>query len=304
MKTINTVLPLPATVMVEFFKDKKGNKFVIDYAQSLQNLRTPQAILNYVANLKLVVEFDFDKIPVDLLGAYIGMRDVVRCEQLTKAHANVLYFWKYQQPAYEEALPLFDYAEIVEAIKTYTNDLLIQMAFLDSMPLYMSTCLNSTEDTDRSQHELVTTIDDNVHKCISVNLFNLFSLKSFLVRFLETAIPVEKQIYFRPHFDTNMYAGQTLFGWFAVPTNSYFLMWHYLSNKMTSGAGREQLLQLHAGFLDDLGDQEGLQALAEQLRTAGSVQSLLNLTRRDVAEVNRRVRRDKKRAKRAANVQP
>ena len=81
-------------------------------------------------------------------------------------------------------------------------------------------------------------------------------------------------------------------------------MWHYLSNKMTSGAGREQLLQLHAGFLDDLGDQEGLQALAEQLRTAGSVQSLLNLTRRDVAEVNRRVRRDKKRAKRAANVQP
>lgn len=303
MKIIQTVLPLPAAVMVEFFKDKKGYRFLIDYNQSLQNLRTPQAILNYVANLKLEVEFDFEKVPVDLLGAYINMRDVVNNKQLAMAHANTLYFWKYQSVAYEDALQLFDYAEIVEAIKTYTNDLLVQLAFLNSMPLYMATCLNSTKDTDRSKHELVNAIDTDVHKSISVNLFNLFKLDSFLVRFLEVSIPVEQQIYFQPHFDSNMYAGQTLFGWFAIPGNSYFWMWHYLSTKMASGEGRELLLQLHAGFLDDLGDHEGLRTIDTQIQQAGSVSSLLNLTRKDVAEVNRRVRRDKKRAKRATDVQ-
>ncbi|MNH27553.1 hypothetical protein D3C79_876700 [compost metagenome] len=78
MKTIKTALPLPAQVMVQFFRDKKNIGFEIDYDQSLANLRSPGPILQYLANLNLTQQSTLNtkKISGELLAHYMKMSDV------------------------------------------------------------------------------------------------------------------------------------------------------------------------------------------------------------------------------------
>lgn len=300
MKTIKTALPLPAQVMVEFFKDKKGVFFEVDYEQSLKNLRTPQAILNYIANLQLNVKLVIDKIPKELLASYASMRDVVRVEELTRVHGNLLYFCKYGEVLYEDTLELFDYDDIIEYLKEYTQSTIVQMALLNSIPLFTMTSLGTVPHQDRSTNELVTTIDHVTHPEISVNLFQLFQYDTFLVRYLEKPVAIEDQIYFKPHFDTNMYGGKTMFGWFAVPGNLYFALCEHIAERTHSGYDRLQLLQMYAGLLAQTNDPDALIALSDAVNASGSVKNMLSMTRLDVAKANRQMRRHKKLAKRAA----
>lgn len=299
MKTIKTALPLPAQVMVEFFKDKKGVFFEVDYEQSLKNLRTPQAILNYIANLQLNVKLVIDKIPKELLASYASMRDVVRVEELTRVHGNLLYFCKYGEVLYEDTLELFDYDDIIEYLKEYTQSTIVQMALLNSIPLFTMTSLGTVPHQDRSTNELVTTIDHVTHPEISVNLFQLFQYDTFLVRYLEKPVAIEDQIYFKPHFDTNMYGGKTMFGWFAVPGNLYFALCEHIAERTHSGYDRLQLLQMYAGLLAQTNDPDALIALSDAVNASGSVKNMLSMTRLDVAKANRQMRRHKKLAKRA-----
>lgn len=303
MKIIKTALPLPAQVMVEFFKNKKGVCFEVDYEQSLKNLRTPQAILNYIANLQLKAELVVDKIPKELLAAYSIMRDVVNIESLTRTHGNLLYFCKYGEVIYEDTLERFSYEDIVDYLKDNAESTLIQLALLNSIPLFVATSLGSEPDDDRADHELVSTIDSVIHNEISVNLFQLFKYDTFLVEFLENPVPIEQQIYFKPHFDTNMYGGKTMFGWFAVTGNLYFGLCQHVASKIHNGVDRFELTRLYAGLMALTGDTAGIVRLSNQVSEAGSVAKLLRMSRKDEAEMNRLVRRDKKRAKReVANV--
>lgn len=305
MKTIKTALPLPAQVMVEFFKNKKGVFFEIDYATSVANLRTPQAILNYVANLKLNASLQVDKVPVELLASYSVMRDVVQIEQLTRIHANLLYFCKYGKVLYEDTLELFPLESIVEYVQANSHDVMVQLALLNSIPLFVATSVDADPDTVRCEHELVKVVDTELRPAISVNLFQLFSYEEFLVMFLEQNVPIEQQVYFKPHYDTNMYGGKTMFGSFAVEGNLYFGLCQYLHEMQRDGVSRFNLTRLYAGLMNLTNDVKGLKDLNDMVNEAGSVAALLNLTRRDQAAVNRQVRRDKKRAKReVANVQP
>lgn len=302
MKTIKTALPLPAQVMVQFFRDKKNIGFEVDYDQSLANLRSPGPILQYLANLNLTQQSSLNtkKISCELLAHYVRMRDVCKVKELLDVHANVLYFLKYGEVLYEDALELFNYSDIVEFVKGNAHLLIMQAALLNSIPLYVATAHTTDVDEDRSKNELVTTVDEKVHPEISVSLFNLFGHDDFLIRYLEETVPMEDQIYFKPHYDKPMYVGKTMFGWFAIPENSYFNMYRHISDKVWTGEGRFELAQLYVTLLNGNDDNDGLKAFNAQIQSAGSVKELLNLTNRDVAAINKKQRKQKKQAKKAA----
>lgn len=302
MKTIKTALPLPAQVMVQFFRDKKNIGFEIDYDQSLTNLRSPGPILQYLANLNLTQQSSLNtkKISSELLAHYVRMRDVCKVKELLDVHANVLYFLKYGEVLFEDALKLFDIDDMVAFVKDNARLLLIQAALLNSIPLYVATCHTTDAEDDRSKHELVKTVDEKVHPEISVSLFNLFGHGDFLIRYLETAVPMEDQIYFKPHYDKPMYVGKTMFGWFAVPENSYFNLYRHISDTAWTGQGRFDLAQLYVTLLNGNDDNDGLKAFNAQIQSAGSVKQLLNLSNKDVAAINKKQRKQKKQAKKAA----
>lgn len=301
MKTIKTALPLPAQVMVQFFRDKKNIGFEIDYDQSLANLRSPGPILQYLANLNLTQQSTLNtkKISGELLAHYMKMRDVCKVKELLDVHANILYFLKYGEVLYEDALELFDYDDIVEFVKENPRLLIMQAALLNSIPLYVATAHTTDVDEDRSKNELVTTVDEKIHPEISVSLFNLFGHDDFLIRYLEEVIPMEDQIYFKPHYDKPMYVGKTMFGWFAIPENSYFNLYRHISDKAWTGPGRFELTELYVTLLNGNDDNDGLKAFNAQIQHAGSVKQLLNLSNKDVAIINKKQRKAKKKAKAA-----
>lgn len=301
MKIIKTALPLPAQVMVQFFRDKKNIGFEIDYDQSLVNLRSPGPILQYLANLNLTQKssLNTNKISCELLAHYVKMRDVCKVNELLDVHANVLYFLKYGEVLYPDALELFDYDDIVMFVKDNARTLIIQAALLNSIPLFVATSHTSDVTTERSEHELVKTVDEKVHPEISVSLFNLFGHKDFLIRYLEETVPMENQIYFKPHYDKPMYVGKTMFGWFAVPENQYFNLYRHINDTAWTGPGRFELAELYITLLNGNDDNDGLIAFNDQIKAAGSIKALLNLTNRDVSIINKKQRKAKKQAKKA-----
>ena len=302
MKTIKTALPLPAQVMVQFFRDKKNIGFEIDYDQSLANLRSPGPILQYLANLNLTQKSSLNtkKISCELLTHYVKMRDVCKVSELLDVHANVLYFLKYGEVLYPDALELFNYDDIVMFVKDNARLLVIQAALLNSIPLYVATSHTTDVDGDRSKHELVKTVDEKVHPEISVSLFNLFGHKEFLIRYLEETVPMDDQIYFKPHYDKPMYVGKTMFGWFAVPGNQYFNLYQHISDLAHTGPGRFELTELYLTLLNGNNDDDALSMFNEQIKDSGSIKNLLKLSNRDVAAINKTQRKAKKRAKKAA----
>lgn len=297
MNIIDTALPLPAQVMVEFFKNKKTTAFRINYEESLKNLRTPQAILNYIANLKLVCELNVQKIPQELFAAYVIMRDVVLIEQFVRVHANVLYFCKYGEILNEDVLHLFDYDDIATFVQNNTETVAIQMSMLDSLPLYLGTRLGAQDGQDITKHELVNVVDTEQYPAISVNLFQLFRYELFLIQYLEETLPLDRQIYFKTHFENAMYGGMMLYHWFATRENPYFLLYLTLANNMEGALNRFKLAQMYGGLLSNVGDDEGLKRLAKNFTLGTTDDTALRLTRKEMAALNRMIRKDKKRAK-------
>jgi hypothetical protein len=300
MKRISTSLPLPAQAMVEFFKDKKGIEFDIDYEQSVQNLRTPQAVLTYIANLKLVCNLSIEKVPAELLKAYISMRDVVQVEQLTKVHANLLYFCKYGEVLYEDELASFDFNDMVQFVADNGPAIYTQLTLLNSIPLFVETARSADPDRDRSDHPAVRFIDDATYPEISVNLFQLFTLDTFLISFLEDSAPLEEQVYFKAHYENNMYAGKTMFASFASPDNAYFALCHQVTLASVSGVERFKLANAYLKALEVTNPEQAATEL-QSAEAAGGLNRLLNITRKDQAIINRRIRQEKKRVKKILN---
>lgn len=296
---IKTALPLPADVMVRFFKDKANTSFVVDYGQSLAALRSPQAILNYIANLRLKVdEFENCEITPEMLHAFATMRDKCDIEPLTRVLANVLYFCKYGEILYEDQFDSFNFDSIVDYVTKFSQTVMIQSAFLNSMPLFSITSEGSAPDEDRSANPLVKTVDKTVHPEISTNLFNLFTLDHFLINFLEVAVPMENQIYFEPHFDKNMYQGKSLFGWYAVAENTYFLLCKHITDSSKSADKRIELVAMYADLLSGNNQLEQVDLLHEEIAKKGGINKFVGATRKEVAEMNRNARKLKKQHRR------
>jgi len=302
MPLIKTALPLPADVMVRFFKDKVNTTFAIDYEQSLTALRSPQAILNYIANLKLkVVHLSHCEITTDLMHAFATMRDKCEVEPLTKVLANILYFCKYGEILYEEVFDVFGFDQIVDYVTKFSHTVVIQSAFLNSLPLFTITSEGSEPDQERSSNPLVKTIDRKVHPEITANLFNLFTHDHFLIQFLENAVPLEDQIYFEPHFDRNMYQGKSLFGWYAVAQNTYFLLSKHITDSAKTASTRIGLVDLYAQLLGGVEEHAKLAELRDEISRKGGILNYVGANRKEVAEFNRNARKLKKQQRRVSN---
>lgn len=302
MSLIETALPLPAEVMVRFFKDKANATFAIDYEQSLTALRSPQAILNYIANLKLnVVKLNNCTITAELMHAFATMRDKCEVEPLTVVLANILYFCKYGEILYEDAFDSFGFEAIVDYVTKFSHTVMIQSAFLNSMPLFSITSEGSEPDEDRRSNSFVKTIDTKVHPEITTNLFNLFTHDNFLIQFLETAVPLENQIYFEPHFDKNMYQGKSLFGWYAVAKNTYFLLCKHITDSAKKASSRIELVDLYAQLLSGVEDHTKLDVLNKEIQDKGGILNYVGANRKEVAEYNKNARKLKKQQRRVSN---
>ena len=282
--------------MVRFFKDKANTSFVIDYAKSLETLRSHQAVLNYIANLKLKVDkLENCEVTGELVHAFSVMRDKCDVDPLNRILANVLYFCKYGEILYETSFNDFGFEAIVDYVTKFGNTVVIQSAFLNSLPLFSITSAGSDENSDRIQHPLVNTVDRVVHSEISTNLFNLFSLDHFLIHYLEQATPIADQIYFEPHFDRNMYQGKSLFGWYGIAQNTYFLLCKHITDSAMNAEGRIQLVDLYAELLQGTARISELKQLSDNIENAGGIHKYVKATRKEVAALKRNAKKLKKR---------
>lgn len=283
--------------MVQFFKDRANTVFVVDYAESLKALRTHQAILNYAANLKLnVVELINCDVTVDLLHAFAVMRDQCRIDPLTKILANVLYFCKYGEVLYIDSFESFNFTKIVEYVTTHRESLLIQLAFLNSLPLYVAISHDQTDQLP-VEGDWIKSRDTQVHPEISMNLFNLFTHEHFLIMFLERSVPLEDQIYFEAHFERHMYQGKSLFGLFGVAENTYFLMCKHVTDSIKDGLERVKLIDLYGSLLEGTRNYAQLDELQQTIEETGGILNFVQATRKDRAEFNRVARKVKKQQK-------
>lgn len=211
------VLPLSPQQMVDFFKDK-DRVFLINYEESLKNFQTPRFLLMYVANLGLVC--NVDKITDELLAEYMVMKEFADIVNLRRAHANVVYVGKYESSLLyvdDEWIELFPYDRVVQFIQDHPVLVLAHMSFLNSLPLYALTRIESTNREDLSSKVVEGTIDE-----LGFSLLHLLSLKDFLMMYLQQNVPLEDQLYFSRYFDEYMYGGKNLFAYFENPNNLFY----------------------------------------------------------------------------------
>lgn len=296
---LETHLPLAAEMMVKFYSNKANTKFVIDMDKSIANLKSEVAALRYIANLKMeCTNIVCSDISVDMVHQFAIMRDNVRVETLTKILANILYFCKYNEVLFFDVLDRFGYDKIVEYVRKYATTVLKQAAFLNSIPLFLATSEGAAPDDDRSAKEYVKTVDENIHPEISVNLFNLFTQDLFLIHYLEYTTPISEQIYFKPHFEKNMYQGRSLFGWFGVPGNYYFALANHISESIKTPLGRLDLIELHNQLAEGVQDKSITTVMQEAIAEKGGLYNFVGMTHKDIATKNKLDRKAKKRSKR------
>lgn len=213
-------LPLSPTDMVGFFKDKTKT-YLIDYHASLENLNNPKFLLMYIANLGLSCNIDI--ITPELLKEYMQLKEFSDILNLKRTHANVLYLAKYGEMIYGDHEYLMSFDDCVEFASTHHKLLIHQMAFLNSIPLYILTRMGAKDgdDAGRLNHELVTTVSNEQYDEIGYSLVKLFTIKDFLLAYLHTNVALEDQIYFTRYFDEYMFSGSNIFSYVFNDKNAY-----------------------------------------------------------------------------------
>lgn len=295
--SILTTLPLSPELLGSFFKDKT-TRFTVDYQSALLNLKTDRAILTYIANLGLIVDrFENCDISPTLVQEFIHSRDFCDIRQLREIHANILYFCKYNEIVFEDAFASFDYDKIVDYVRSYSESVIIQTAFLNSLPLY--TALSTEPSTSaREQNNLSVHVDDTIYSCITRNFLGVFKLDDFTLQFLESAPPINDQIYFKAHCERKMYQGHNLFKWYAIPENSYFLFVKHITDSLDTATARLSLIDLYAQLAAGLGQQDEIDSLNAAINADGGLMQFIGASRKDIAKLNREAKKAKKAKKR------
>ena len=134
-------LPLSPTAIVHYFSNK-DDLYDVDFDSSINNL-TEVSMLLYLSNLG--IKCNINKITTKLLVNYMTIKEFVDIPVLAETMANVLYFAKYGEVVYEEALQLYSVEDIKTFISLNMNMVTDQLMFLDSIFLFI---LSSTDDFD------------------------------------------------------------------------------------------------------------------------------------------------------------
>ena len=211
-----TTLPLSPQQMVEFFKNK-DEKLTIDYNKSLYNVKSPKFLLMYIANLGLTC--DVDVVTDELLYEYLTLTEFTDIQNLQYIHANILYLGKYGEVLYDELLTYYSVDDMIRFIQANPTLIQTQMAFINSMPLFIDAHKGIGEDEPNKEHAKKST--DKLYDELGFSIISLFSLSDFLMSYLRLNIDIKDQIYFTRYFDEYMYGGKNLFGLFNNNMNSY-----------------------------------------------------------------------------------
>jgi len=228
-------LPLSPPLMVEFFKDKTTEYF-IDYDASLNNLQSARFLLMYIANLGLTC--NVDKITDEFVAEYMMLREFATINNVKVAHANILYYGKYESLFYQDDgeddwIKMFDEQRIENFIRLYPDIVLVQKAFLNSMPLYILSRQGidaENPNTEQIRNAFKGKVTDQLFEQIGFPLLMLFSQKDFLMMYLRENVPLIDQIYFTRYFEEYMFGGKSLFAYFASPKNAYMGLVQLLTN--------------------------------------------------------------------------
>lgn len=217
-------LPLAPMDMVAFFKDKTQVCYV-DYDASLENLKSPLFIATYAANLGLMC--NLDKITPEFMVSYMTSTST-SCTILNaqRVHANILYYAKCQEILYTDVLDLFTEQQICEFIKANVDMIWLQVKFVNSIELYITTC-GDRDDSEGAVDESLATkyhtpVDEQLHPEIGFTVLKLFGLEEFLMIWNEHYVPLNEQTYFKRYFEEYMFDGNNMFSKVAVPGNLYF----------------------------------------------------------------------------------
>jgi hypothetical protein len=235
--TNKVILPLSPTDMVEFFKNKEQS-YVIDYEKSVENLTNPKFLLMYVANLGLKCEID--KVDHELMAEYMILKEFTDITNLRENHANILYLAKFGEMLKIESEYSWKIDDCIDFAKTHHDILIPQMAFTNSIPLYIFSRLYAEEGElygplkeEIVQHEEPGQIDE-----IGYSLIKLFTLKEFLLAYLAKNIPLQEQVYFTRYFDEYMFSGSNLFSYVFSEKNIYANIIHLLTSESSDDKQR------------------------------------------------------------------
>lgn len=206
--------------MVEFFKNKDV-EYTIDYEASVKNLSNPKFLLMYIANLGL--KCNIDTITTELMVGYMELKEFADILNLKLTHANILYLAKFGEMLFTDDEYVWSLDESIDFAKTHHDLLISQMAFLNSIPLYILTKLNAPEGEAHGplKDQLINTTCDEKFDCIGYSVIQLFAVTSFLLRYLHANIPLEDQIYYTQYFDEYMFNGSNMFAYIMNDKNEY-----------------------------------------------------------------------------------
>lgn len=213
-------LPLSPTDMVGFFNDK-STEYLIDYHASVKNLNNPKFLLMYIANLGLSCNIDI--ITPELLLEYMQLKEFSEVQNLKRTHANVLYLAKHGDMLYTDHDLVMPMDDCIAFIINNRALLMHQMAFVNSIPLYMMTRLGVQEGDECGplKKQLVQHTSNCQYEELGYSLIKLFTIKDFLLAYLHTNIPIEDQIYFTRYFDEYMFNGGNIFSYVFNEKNAY-----------------------------------------------------------------------------------
>jgi len=218
-----TVLPLSPEDMVEFFKDKE-RRYTIDYRGSLENLQSPKFLLTYIANLG--IRCDMNECPDELMAEYMILKEQAPVRNLCIAHGNILSMGKHGE-MWEDVDELFDVERTVAFIQNHPDLVLMQMAFLNSLPLFTLTRMDLEPDSGEGEPNIREHLPEGVvetdaaYEELGFTLLDLIMKEDFLLYYLHDNPPMEDQIYFTRYFEEYMFGGRNLFYYLYKETNGY-----------------------------------------------------------------------------------
>lgn len=230
MRVIETTVPLSMEAIKEFYADKEGTVFKIEYGSSkLEN----DAFVNYCANLEVratlsdAKDLDFDT-KSNLLKAFMENSVVSELKDLAFEAAHIVL---YLQGSEYQLLPtdtqLFTNEERSKFISSNISIVKNWMIFFNSLMLFVFDIIERTSERVLEGGEK-TSVEENAHSIVDAHfvgksVVTVMCLHSFLEAFFSVKPHQEYMYYLEVQFKENCFKKKTLYEYFAVDGNAVLI---------------------------------------------------------------------------------
>lgn len=194
---------------------------MIDYEKSIQKITSPKFILLYIANMGMVC--NIDKITPELMSEYMKLNEFSDIANLHHTHANILHLAKYGEMLSDDVDWAWTIDECIDFAQVNHSILIPQLAFINSMPLYLLTHMSAEgNNINKRNYDTIVSLQTNERiDEIGYSVIKLLTLSGFLLSMLRTNIPLSHQIYFTSYFDECIFNGNSLFAYMFDGNNEY-----------------------------------------------------------------------------------